>query len=199
MPATTRRKPARPAASPPGPLPEAHRRVHARFLTFLRVECGLSPNTLTAYGWDLTLLLTDLARAGASDLRAATPRHCSQHLMELKTRRDLAASSVTRHLATVKVFFRWASAQGLVEKDPTDILERPHRWQRLPDVLSPKQVTALIEAPSADDRPDMPPVWLRDRVLLELLYSSGLRASEAAGVEVNDVMDSLGVLRVTGK
>lgn len=181
-------------------LPGDLRQAHARFLTFLRVECGLLPNTLLAYSWDIRLLLADLA-SGGTKLGDASPRHVSAHIAGLKTRRSMAGASVIRHIASVRVFFRWAVATGLVKDDPTEILERPHRWRKLPDVLSPKQVRQLIEGASAgaDDTPGSLPLWQRDRALLELLYSSGLRASEAASVTVDDVLDSLGVLRVTGK
>jgi len=180
-------------------LPEAFARLHSRFLTFIRVECGLSRNTLEAYGRDLTDLLADLADAGVEDLREAAPRLLAAHMAGLKTRRGLAGSSVIRHLATVKVFFRWALAQELVAADPTSILDRPMRWRNLPDVLSPKQIASLLSAPRPEEDPQAPPLWLRDRALLELLYASGLRASEVAGLSQRDVHETLGVVRVTGK
>jgi integrase/recombinase XerD len=178
------------------------------------VEAGLSPNTLKAYGWDVELLLRDLAAAGLSDLQPTTPRLVAEHLASLKRVRSLQGSSVTRHLAAIRVFFRWAVSNRLLETDPTDILERPHRWKKLPDVLSPRQVRQLIEAASepsqpsprrrraaeeASPPPPPPPLWMRDRALLELLYASGLRASEAAGVRMGDFITALGVLKVTGK
>lgn len=181
-----------------GDLPEGLRHAHGRFLTYLRVECGLLPNSLTAYGWDLRLALADLASAGVQELARVTPRNLTEHLAGLKSRRNMTGSSVIRHMASVRVFFRWAVAMGLVAKDPTTIFERPHRWKRLPDVLSPNQVRALLGAPGEDSDAG-PPMHLRDRALLELLYSSGLRASEAAGVMLDDVREELGVLRVTGK
>lgn len=198
-------------------LPPAFDRARARFLTFLRVEAGLAANTLVAYGWDIHLLLSDLAAAGLSDLQSTTPRLVAEHLASLKRVRGLQGSSVTRHLAAIRVFFRWAVSNRLLETDPTDILERPHRWKKLPDVLSPRQVRQLIEAASEPSQPSPrrrrrsedapptspppppPPMWMRDRALLELLYASGLRASEAAGVRMGDFIPALGVLKVTGK
>ena len=200
-----------PALSPA--LPPAFDRARARFLTFLRVEAGLAANTLVAYGWDIQLLLSDLAAAGVSEIQAATPRLVAEHLSSLKRLRGLQGSSVTRHLAAIRVFFRWAVSNRLIESDPTEILERPHRWKKLPGVLSPRDVKKLIESasePAAPARPKRaaaatesspasPALWMRDRALLELLYSSGLRASEAAGMRISDFIETLGVLKVTGK
>ncbi|CAG0994984.1 Tyrosine recombinase XerD [Phycisphaerales bacterium] len=180
-------------------LPEGLAQPYHRFRSFLRVECGLLPNSVTAYSWDLLLLLADLAGEGVKELPGATPRKVAAHMASLKSERFMAGSSVTRHLASMRVFFRWALAGGLVSKDPTEILDRPTRWKRLPDVLSPKQIKGLIESALPQPGDEGPPLWLRDRLLLELLYSSGLRASEASGIGVADVLDGLGVLRITGK
>lgn len=189
-----------PAPTPEG-LPPDLRRTRDRFLAYLRVECGLLPNSVTAYGWDVLLLLHDLAQGGVTRINAATPRALAAHLRALKTERLMTGSSVIRHLASIRVFFRWCVATGALSTNPTELLERPHRWKKLPDVLSPAQARALIASctPDPDAEPDAPPLWRRDRALLELLYSSGLRASEAAGAMTADVLPELDVLRVTGK
>jgi integrase/recombinase XerD len=188
-------------------LPEEFVRCRERFLGFLRIECGLSENTLEAYGRDLRDLMEDLVEAKITTLSSASGRALAEHLAGLKTRRELAGSSVIRHLATVKVFFRWALAQGTIEKDPTEVLDRPTRWKKLPDVLSPRQVSALLAAPAAgqgvpsdkDESDAEPSLWMRDRALLELLYASGLRASEVSQLSLTEVHPSLGAVRVTGK
>lgn len=181
-------------------LPEGLRAALTKFRSHLRVEGGLSANSITAYSWDILLLLTDLAKGGVTTLAEASPRLLVEHMASLKTERLLVAASVTRHLAAIRVFFRWAFGAGLVTKDPTDILERPTRWKRLPDVISPQQVKKLIEAPPLpSDGENGPPMFLRDRALLELLYSSGLRATEVAHVRTSDFADDISALRVTGK
>lgn len=197
-------------AGPPLSAPAPFRRAHADFLAFLRVECGLSLNTRQAYGRDLTDLMAFLVSRGVADLRPTTPRHIIEHIQSLKSRRALSPASVARHLATVRVFFRWAAARGLVSEDPSSVIDRPTRWKRLPNVLSPRQVKQLIEAarpePARVLRPRSPEsrrretsLWMRDRALLELIYASGLRASEAATVGVGDLVQPLGVVKVTGK
>lgn len=193
---------------------------HAGFVTFLRVECGLLPNSLDAYGRDAAQVMWSLHEAGVKSLRGAEPRMLSQHLTKLKTQRGLDGASVIRHLATIRVLFRWALSTGRCESDPTTILDRPTRWKKLPDVLSPAQVGKLLEAAngretnertserasegngkksSTESGRQSAPIWMRDRALLELLYASGLRASEVCSISVNDVHATLGVVRVTGK
>jgi len=182
--------------------------AHAQFLAFLRVECGLSRNTLDAYARDLCDFLADLDDQPIDTLAQITPRVLVVHIQRLKTHRQLSPTSVTRHLATLRVFFRWALSRGLVGEDPTAILDRPTRWKKLPGVLSPRQMRDLINAAAPDlyptrgsdtDAPIRAVLHLRDRALLELLYASGLRASEAAGITRNDLIDTLGIVRVTGK
>jgi integrase/recombinase XerD len=194
-------------ATPKPPLPPALEKLRRGFLTFIRIECGLSANTLAAYDRDLSEMLRDAAgrgRAGAGDL---TPRDLADHLASLRSARNLSGTSVVRHLATLKVFGRWLTSTGLVDENPAELLERPTRWRKLPGVLSPNQVRKLLAAPR-EHAPDPagapphrppPPIHLRDRALLELLYACGVRASEVAGLEHRSFHETLSVVLVTGK
>jgi len=110
----------------------------------------------------------------------------------------MAPASVSRHLATVRVLFRWLAARDLIDENPADYLDPPTRWKSLPGVLSPKQVKDLLGAPQPSDA-DTLGLWRRDCAMLELMYASGLRASEVGTLALEDVLGSLGVLRVTGK
>jgi len=168
------------------------------FLTYLRVECGMSANTLDAYGRDVRELLDHLAELGVRAPGQINHRHLAEHITRL-SRRGLAASSVARHLATIKVLFRWLEARAEIDQNPADFLDQPTRWKKIPDVLSPRQVRQLIEAPRPGQDPDAPPLWLRDRAVLELMYASGLRASEVGALGLSEVIESLGVVRITGK
>ncbi len=189
-------------ASPKLTLPPSLEKLRRGFLTFIRIECGLSANTLAAYDQDLSEMLRDAAargRAGAADL---TPRDLSEHLAGLKSGRGLSGSSVIRHLATIRVFGRWLTSTGLVEENPAELLERPTRWRKLPGVLSPNQVKRLLAAPKPPfdlEHDTWPPLYLRDRALLELLYACGVRASEVATMELRSFHESLSVVLVTGK
>jgi len=172
-----------------------------RLMGYLRVECGLAQNTLDAYALDLRDLIDDLAGRGVDATDQLTPRLLVDHLASLKKDRGLSTASVARHVATVRIFCRFLAAEGHTPADITDLIERPTKWQRIPKVLSETKVRALLDAaaPPADARPDAPPLWLRDRALLELLYACGLRATEAASLLVDDTHFTLGFVKVTGK
>lgn len=171
------------------------------FMTYVRVECGLARNTLDAYRRDLRDLAADLEEAGVRSPSAIGPRHIADHLASLKKDRELSSASVARHLATVRMFLRFLSGEGDIPTDFSSLLERPTLWQRLPDVLSQKKIEALLTAPAP--RPDTPanalPLHLRDRAILELMYACGLRASEVGALRLEDILPSLGVIKVTGK
>lgn len=171
------------------------------FQAFIRVECGLSANTVAAYDRDVRDLLADMTARGRAAAADIQPRDLTQHLSTLHHDRSLSPSSIVRHLATIKVFFRWLASTGRIQTNPADYLDRPTRWKKLPGVLSPRQVKQLLEAPKPADDPDDNglALHLRDRALLELLYSSGLRASEVCAISLRDLHPALGVVTVTGK
>jgi integrase/recombinase XerD len=182
----------------PPARPGALERIEAAFLAYLRVECGMSANTLDAYGRDVRELLDHLGELGVHGPGAITHRHLAQHIARL-SQRGLAASSVARHLATIKVLFRWLGARGEIAQNPADFLDQPTRWKKIPDVLSPRQVRQLLEAPAPERDPDALPLWVRDRAILELMYASGLRASEVGTLGMREVIETLGVVRIRGK
>jgi len=186
----------------PEQLPPEFVSTSTAYLAFIRVECGLSANTVSAYACDLRDLFEELVGQGVRSIEAINPRALATHVANLRKERKMSPASVARHLATIKTLFRWLRANGKIEENPADWLDQPTRWKKLPGVLSPARVRALIEAPApngdaSDER--LIPYWLRDRALLELLYASGLRASEAAGVQLRDLHETLGVVLVTGK
>ncbi|MHC4769311.1 MAG: site-specific tyrosine recombinase [Planctomycetota bacterium] len=166
-----------------------------QFLTYLRVEAALAPATLEAYGRDLRDLVEDLCGDGVADAGSATPEDLARHLRRLHQHRKLQPSSVARHLASLRVFFRFLAANELIGDNPARLLERPTQWRRLPGVLSPGKMKKLLAAPS----PEHGRLWLRDKALLELMYAAGLRASEVGALAINDYNVTLGVLIVTGK
>jgi integrase/recombinase XerD len=184
------------------PLPPEFEKAKRRFATFCRVECGLAANSVEAYDRDLRDLLGDLGGRGKAELASVTSRDLAQHLARLRTERKMEGSSIIRHLATIRVFFRWLESTGLIRENPSEDLERPTRWKKLPGVLSPRQMRLLVEAPKpgADDAASTAaPLFLRDRAMLEMMYACGLRASEVAGLRAKDFQPNLGVVVVTGK
>lgn len=165
------------------------------FLTWARIEAGLAPATLDAYGRDLTELDTFLRRKDVSGVGDVGLEELADHLRGLSRDRGLEPSSITRHLATIRVFFRWLAANDRIPKDPARLLERPHRWRRVPGVMSPGEMRSLVEAPS----PDHGGLWVRDRAILELMYAAGLRASEVGAIRLDEFHQELASVTVTGK
>lgn len=165
------------------------------FLTYLKVEAGLAPATLRAYALDLRDLSQHMADAGVEQPGAVQPRHLAEHVRYLHREREMEPTSIARHLATLRMFFRFLVANRQIEEDPTRLLETPTRWKRLPGVLTPKQMKDLLKTPDAESGR----LWLRDKAMLELMYAAGLRASEVGALRVNEYNATLGVLTVTGK
>ncbi len=162
------------------------------YLGSLQVERGAALNTLAAYRRDLKGFESFLARerraigeVGVADL--------SRYLGGLR-RRGLGGRSIARHLSAVRGLYRFLLDAGRLPRDPTEHLDSPRPARRLPRTLSMVDAAALVEAPDTT-RPD----GLRDRALLEVLYASGLRASEALGLRVEDVNFAAGYVMVTGK
>lgn len=150
------------------------------FLENLRVEEGTSPLTVSAYRRDL-LRLTEFLASRRRTLEMARPTDLVAHLDGLRTR-GLSARSLARQLAATRGLFRFARAAGRRPDDPAALLETPRLPRRLPRALSKADARALVEA-AGGDRPRP----LRDRALLELLYGSGLRASELVGLRPGDL------------
>lgn len=176
-------------------------RARRGFINYLRIECGLLPATIEAYARDLEHLMLDLQGAAIDDPCAALPEQLIGHVRTMSSERGYNASTISRHLATIKVFFRWLLATGQIDDNPADHLDQPTKWKRLPGVLTPSQVRRLLEAPTEPENPPKgtPPLWLRDRAILELMYASGLRASEVGQIGLIDIMEKIGVVRVLGK
>jgi integrase/recombinase XerC len=169
------------------------------FERHLRDERRLSPNTVAAYRQDLGRLAVYLHR-GSSSLAGADHALLRRYLAQQHTL-GYARSSIARHVAAIRVFYRWAVRSGIVQRDPAVLLATPKVAHRLPVVLRIDDASSLIEAPAVPDDADERDraVVLRDRALLELLYGSGLRVSEAIGCSVRDVdLDRARVL-VLGK
>jgi integrase/recombinase XerD len=203
-------------AKPRTDLPPALTREIDLFLAYIRVECGFRPNTILAYAHDIAMLATDVHARGLPDWPSVNGRTLAEHLASLHAVNGMEPSSVARHLATVRVFFRFLHARSVVNEDPTQLLERPTRWKKLPDVLSPKQMRALVESPqptptsakgAAPQETTTQPrglrapaeLWMRDRAMLELMYACGLRASETADMLLTDWIPTVGIVRVRGK
>jgi integrase/recombinase XerD len=164
----------------------------AEYLGALRSERGASPNTLAAYRHDLDDFLGFL-RARRLEAGAAGPDDVVSWLERLRAR-GLAPASVARRLSAVRGFYRHLVREGEARRDPTEHLDAPRAARPLPRALSREAASALVEAP--DTRR---PAGVRDRAVLELLYASGMRASECLGLRLEDLNLAAGYVICTGK
>ena len=163
------------------------------FIGFLDLERGLALHTRESYQSDLDQCASFLARHGVADWRAVTGAQAGEWLRSL-SRRELAASSLARKLTALRVFARFLVHETVRPDDFTALLAGPKLARRLPGTLSAGEVARLLAAPAGGT-----PMALRDRALLELFYASGLRASELAGLTLQQVDLDQCFLRVFGK
>jgi integrase/recombinase XerD len=162
------------------------------FLGALQAERGVSPNTVAAYRRDLTGFQRFLDQRDRTFPQVGT-EELSQYLLTLR-RQGLGHASVARHLSAVRGFYRYWLRDGGVARDPTEHLEAPRLPRRLPRTLSPSEVIMLLENSPVTDF-----TGLRDRALLELLYATGMRASECLSLRIEDLNLSAGYVVCTGK
>jgi integrase/recombinase XerC len=161
------------------------------YLDHLRVERRMSPNTLDGYRRDLTALASwaeaqarELLALGGEDIRAFV---AAEH------RRGLSPKSLQRRLSAVRSFYRWLLKHGRIVASPAAAIRAPKAPRKLPQVLDPDEAKVLVEVPT-----DVP-LGLRDRALLELFYSSGLRLSEVCALRWRDLDLADGLVTVLGK
>jgi integrase/recombinase XerD len=162
------------------------------YLDHLRVERALSENTLLAYRGDLARLGRFATGRGVSPL--ALDAHDLTAFVTWLRGEGLGPRSVARAVNAIRGFFRFAVREDWAESDPSEHLKPPRSFRPLPKFLRPAQVEALLGAPDLGA-----PLGLRDRAILETLYATGLRVSEAIGLEVRSLDLELGVLRAFGK
>jgi len=162
------------------------------FLNYLRVEKGLSPNTIGAYGRDLKRFNAYLERRRLHS-RTMQRDDIVNYLADLY-RQKLDSRSVARHLVTLRGFYKFLLIEDVIKDDPTLTLESPKFRHSLPSFLRMDEVDKLLEQPDPET-----PQGLRDRAVLEVFYSSGLRVSELTSLRVGDVDFRMGSVRCVGK
>jgi integrase/recombinase XerC len=182
-----------------------------RFLAYLEHERNFSMHTVRCYRTDLAAFSEFLCRAAGPEdgggsagevaddetlstrLREVTPLDLRAYLAELR-QAAYSRATIARKLATLRSFYKFLARRGDVERNPVKVIRTPRQEKRLPKFLSPADVERLLEAPQGDD-----PLTLRDRAMLEVLYSTGIRVGELVGMDLEDI-DTIGeVVRVRGK
>jgi integrase/recombinase XerD len=157
-----------------------------RYLRHVSIERGRSLNTVSAYRRDLSALLDDLTRQGIGQVTGLTPAILGDYVRSLRERPEpLAASSVARTVSSIRNFTGFLVDEGLLAIDPSTELTAPKLPNRLPKALTIEQVERVLAATDGDE-----PAQLRDKALLELLYATGARISEAVDLNLDDIIGS---------
>jgi site-specific recombinase XerD len=181
----------------PGPVPPRLDADIADFLDAMRVEAGLSRNTVSAYRSDLRSLGAWLGRAGVTEWGALEEDGIIRWLGDRRGT-GAAETSVARGLVALRMLIRFQIAEGVLKRDPTARISSPRLRRLLPTTLTPEDVDSLLSVYAV---PEADVTWrtLRDRALLEVLYAGGARISEAIGLTTDDLPPDLSPLRLHGK
>ena len=175
-------------------LPEPYRAAVDGFERHLALERNLSAHSVRAYRTDVVGLLDHAARMGGRDLDRLDVQVLRSWLARLRST-GAARTTLARRAAAARTFTAWAHRTGRLAADPGAQLVSPRPHRTLPPVLRQDQAVALVERPDPDDGP----LGLRDRLVLELLYATGIRVGELVGLDVDDVDRHRRVVRVIGK
>ncbi|MBT5018128.1 site-specific tyrosine recombinase XerD [Planctomicrobium sp.] len=163
------------------------------FLSYLEAECGMSLNTVKAYRNDVEQFISWMNEANVGSVLDVDLGVLSQFLGSLHER-ELKATTISRRLVALKMFFRYLVLEGVVAESSVELMSSPKLWQYLPTVLSPEMVDRLLEAPTWED--SFPK---RDRAILAILYATGCRASEVSGMRLRDIRLEENYCRCLGK
>ena len=163
------------------------------FLNYLLVEKGLTKNTLEAYSRDLSVYLDFLAERKRTNPENVTALDVVEHVTRLKDS-GLAPRSRARALSAIRMFHRFLLVENYSVSNPTAIIETPKTVNRLPEVLSGREVESLLATAKGDGTFEV-----RDRAMLEVLYATGLRVSELVALKLRDVNIDAGYLLTMGK
>jgi integrase/recombinase XerD len=163
------------------------------FLSYLRVEKGLAQNTILAYGRDLKRFAEFLRKRHKERMEDVTREDVVDFLSSLY-KEKLDSRSVARYLVSLRGLYKFGMMEGTVETDPTENLESPKVRSSLPTYLRVEEVDKLLQAPNLAT-----PIGMRDRAMLEVLYSTGLRVSELLNLRISDIDMRIGCVRCIGK
>lgn len=163
------------------------------FLYYLFVERGLAENTLVSYRMDLADYQAFSRKEGLNPLSEAGRRAIMLYLLKLK-KEGRAPATISRRLAALRTFYRYLLNEGVLAQDPTNNLESPRVYEKLPHVLNVEEVEKLLNQPRVTD-----PAGLRDRAMLELLYATGIRVSELITLDLEHLDLQHSFIRCLGK
>lgn len=163
------------------------------YLTILRFEKNLSDNTINSYQNDIHKFLTFCMDNNITDLNEVTAEHLSKYF-ELQRKEGKDSATSARYMSSIKGFFEYLLDNNYVEVNPTEKLSSVKKSRKLPPVLSVQEIEMILNSPNTNDL-----IGLRDKAILELFYSSGLRVSELINLKISDLFFNDEVIRVFGK
>jgi len=164
-----------------------------QYLNYLIVEKGLSKKTLESYGSDLARYLDFLKNNQIENISDTDTTVILKHMIELRNQ-GLGARSRSRHLVTIRGFYRFLVQEKILKRDPSRLIDLPKSGLKLPEVLSREEVTSLLDTPDTGK-----PLGARNAAMFELLYAAGLRVSELTALKLHDVNLEACFVRVFGK
>ena len=162
------------------------------YLDYLRVEKGLAPNSINSYRLDLNKYLSFLKSKGITAPSKISKKDVTNFLFYLKGK--LSVNSIARALSSIKSFHSFLLREKLSSSDPSGLIEAPKLGKKIPDVLSFEEVSRILKAPNYRNAHGA-----RDKAILELMYATGLRVSEAANLRLMDINLDVGFLKCRGK
>lgn len=161
-----------------------------KFIRYLEIERNASKHTLINYSVDLKSLSEFLKEEPIEKVDYVTLRRYLAHIKEL----NLSKVSIARKIASIRSFFKFLFREGIIKNNPASSLSTPKRDKHLPKFLDEKEIVILLESPDRESEPG-----LRDRAILEALYSTGIRVSELVGLNMDHIDQIGGVIKVYGK
>lgn len=165
------------------------------YLQFIKLEKGLSENSVVSYQNDLNRYLGYISNAAKiGDLGGVTLNHIEEFLDQLVDQELLTASSLARNISSIRGFHEFAVLEGFAKANPAELLELPKKAQKLPEILDPDEIAAMLDSPDTDT-----PAGIRDKAILETLYGTGMRVSELTDLEPDRMFFEIGFIRVIGK
>lgn len=160
---------------------------------YLKVERGLSENTIASYGIDLKLFLEYLRENEIPSFKQVN-KEVIVNYMQSEKNNNKANSSILRSVSSLRKFFQYLAQEKIIEKDPMLLIDTPKKKQHLPQVLTKEEVEKLLHSPNTGQV-----LGLRDRAMLELMYATGLRISEIINLKLEDLHLTMGTLQTLGK
>jgi len=163
------------------------------FLNYLSVEKGVSSNTIESYKNDLIFYQNYLKEKGIDSFLKVNRQDISDFMLKQKEK-NLSASSIYRRLSCLKTFYRFLLREKIISSDPTEAMQSPKLWKKVPDTLNIEEIEKIIAQPNIRTK-----IGIRDKAILDMMYATGMRVSEVVNLKLEQLNLEMGFLRCIGK